>query len=114
MDYRRLSTKRFVKSCQLQDNSYCSVLPSLTKPASGLVSTPLGVSVSALVGQQLQLRAAETTPLHPDLLTYGMKASVTAGISIRCWRQLKRSCSEVVGLVLTLPAGLKLEGTDPL
>lgn len=45
MDYRHLSTKHCVKSCQLQDNGYCSTLPSLTEPVSGLVNAPLGVLV---------------------------------------------------------------------
>lgn len=39
MDYRHLSTKHFVKSWQLQDKGYYSVLPSLTKP--GLANAPL-------------------------------------------------------------------------
>lgn len=45
MDYRHLCTKHFVKSCQLPDNGYCSILASLAKPVSGLVCAPLGVSV---------------------------------------------------------------------
>lgn len=45
MDYRHLPTKHFVKSCQLPDNGYCSILASLAKPVSGLVCASLGVSV---------------------------------------------------------------------
>lgn len=45
MDYRHLPTKHFVKSCQLPDKGYCSILASLAKPASGLVCASLGVAV---------------------------------------------------------------------
>lgn len=87
MDYRHLSTKHFVQSCQLQDNGYCSILPFLTKSASGLVNAPPEVAVvppsadvqitgqmsAAVVGQQLSPSAAEITPMHLDLSADGLR-----------------------------------------
>lgn len=108
MDYRRFSTKLFVKSCQLQDKHYYSVLPSLTKP--GLANAPLWFPVAKLsfevqvVGQMsLMVRTAMAmrSGIHPCVLSSRTEGICHSRDFLLTFEAVERRLCE---LVLTVPA----------
>lgn len=124
MDYRHLCTKHFVKSCQLPDNGYCSILASLTKPVSCLwISLCLSWSVTCAVQKLRWLHRcpqqrwdSKDSRCHPCALrplNHRPQAFVTAGISLMPGAVETQSL-RIGEVAVNFPVGMNPQGTSLL